>query len=405
MSQKKTASSSFFSAKQIIILTVSVVFAVGVFAFTFSRVNWAALINNLSSSLVEELAAWLFTVLILFSFVKLFYYLPSYWIRFKELKITCSTWEWINFSIICMFIVCITPTSAGCEPYVLYFLKKKGLPTNQASALVFSNGFFTQTILFFLSMPVFIYLLTQLDVIFAIGNSPEGVFINPITAFFLIIGGMSIMLLVLLFYFGLCFSKRTHYYMSRIWNRVKMLLRLDYHTKEETKKTYLQEGKLRWYFISFVKMKKGTIFIITFTLLYNVLQFYCVNLSFMVLNNDLYNQATSWWVVWISADLAVAANSYIPMPGGEGTLQLILMSLIYVFNGEISMLDPSFQALTGLSISLWRSATFYLPTFLSTFGFFAICIFGAIRSKNRKEKNMIKLKVNGKKVSFDNPLI
>jgi hypothetical protein len=50
------------------------------------------------------------------------------------------------------------------------------------------------------------------------------------------------------------FSRKLHYLLSRIFNRTKKLLRLSYHTKEQTYQTYIVEAKLQKEFLLIIKL-------------------------------------------------------------------------------------------------------------------------------------------------------
>jgi hypothetical protein len=49
------------------------------------------------------------------------------------------------------------------------------------------------------------------------------------------------------------FSRNLHYLLSRIFNRLKKLLNLSYHTKEQTYQTYVVEAKMQREFLSILK--------------------------------------------------------------------------------------------------------------------------------------------------------
>jgi hypothetical protein len=56
--------------------------------------------------------------------------------------------------------------------------------------------------------------------------------------------GMAIDLMMFAFYWFSGFSKKFHYLLSRVFNRVKQFFHLQYHTKGETHQKYLIEGVL-----------------------------------------------------------------------------------------------------------------------------------------------------------------
>jgi hypothetical protein len=89
-----------------------------------------------------------------------------------------------------------------------------------------------------LTLPAFIYLTTQFSEIINIeGNL-------GVTVVVLASVGVGIDLFMFVFYIISGFSKKFHYYLSRIFNRTKQFFRLRYHTKGQTHQKYLIEGVL-----------------------------------------------------------------------------------------------------------------------------------------------------------------
>jgi hypothetical protein len=89
-----------------------------------------------------------------------------------------------------------------------------------------------------LTLPAFIYLTTQFsEIIDAKGHS--GVVVIILASV-----GVGIDLFMFIFYIVSGFSKKFHYYLSRIFNRTKQFFRLRYHTKRQTHQKYLVEGVL-----------------------------------------------------------------------------------------------------------------------------------------------------------------
>jgi hypothetical protein len=89
-----------------------------------------------------------------------------------------------------------------------------------------------------ITTPAFIYLITQFNQILAFDNKAGMVVIILASV------GVGIDFLMFIFYIISGFSKKFHYILSRMFNRAKQFLHLQYHTKHETHQKYLIEGVL-----------------------------------------------------------------------------------------------------------------------------------------------------------------
>jgi hypothetical protein len=90
----------------------------------------------------------------------------------------------------------------------------------------------------FITLPAFIYFTTQFGGI--IQTYPaEGT-----TVVILACVGVGIDVLMFAFYIFSGFSKKVHYYLSRIFNRTKQLFHMKYHTKNQTYETYIRKAVL-----------------------------------------------------------------------------------------------------------------------------------------------------------------
>jgi hypothetical protein len=89
-----------------------------------------------------------------------------------------------------------------------------------------------------ITLPAFIYLTTEFNNIIKAEGS-----VGTVVIIFSCVG-VGIDLLMFLFYIVSGFSKKFHYILSRMFNRVKQALHLKYHTKQQTYKTYLIDGVL-----------------------------------------------------------------------------------------------------------------------------------------------------------------
>ena len=74
------------------------------------------------------------------------------------------------------------------------------------------------------------------------------------------------------------------------------------------------------------------------------------------LSGALENISFSDWFNY--TNIAVTANNWIPIPGAEGTLQILIITFI---NGINTNVDNVFKENVNNIIFVWRIFTFYLP--------------------------------------------
>jgi hypothetical protein len=98
---------------------------------------------------------------------------------------------------------------------------------------------------------------------------------------------MSIYVVALFLQFSLGYSRRVHYYLSRAFNRIKKIFRLNYHTKEESKYKYRDNAHIKLLFASYLKNKK-LLFKISFMALFAEIAGYISTLTFFAAANAQY---------------------------------------------------------------------------------------------------------------------
>lgn len=392
---KKPNEAKFLTKKRILLGILFIIISLIIVSLTIIfilDIDFNKFFEQIAIGVTNNPLAWLWlSLLIIFLFYRIYYYSIPFIVRFSRMGIHCKWYEWILFSLLCMFIAGITPTSAGAEPYMLWFCKSKGLKISESTSLIFSNGFIVQFVSCLLALPCFIYFCI---IIPTVASSSSTGWLTIIIVFV----GMFLMVVVNIFYGLLCLSKKAHYYLSRIWNNVKKGLKLPYHTKSQTKKTYLVDQTLKREFLEYIKQYKDTL-LVTFSVVAMYVMLYCCLYfaadlcapSVKLENGNVYGLygeidfLSFFWCV----DLAVSVNGYIPLPGGEGTIQLVLNDLLSATGNFTNVNNEIFEQINvsgfiGNAILLWRCMTFYFPVLLSSLGIIWIGIRIIIHRINKK---------------------
>jgi uncharacterized membrane protein YbhN (UPF0104 family) len=160
------------------------------------------------------------------------------------------------------------------------------------------------------------------------------------TVFIFIFVGMGIDLIILSFLFVFGFSKRIHIFASLIFNKIRKMFKMSHLTKAQIVEKYMKEAVMRQEFVGMLKDFKGSLVI--FATLFGLCfyMYLCIYISMFMLNDDRANYDLSFMHVFSAVNVANTANKFIPLPGGEGGIEMCLIELLKKSNG-ISMHDGS----------------------------------------------------------------
>jgi hypothetical protein len=85
-------------------------------------------------------------------------------------KIKLTFWEEVNFTMTMFFLLMISPSVFLTDPYIAYFLHKKGLDFKKVSSCVIVNEIASQVAVLLLSIPSLIYITINYSNIHASGK-------------------------------------------------------------------------------------------------------------------------------------------------------------------------------------------------------------------------------------------
>lgn len=398
---------NLFSTRNIIILCVLFAVMIGLIIYAalgLLQINFNEMFNTIGKTLSSGgLGGLWLTLLIFFPFIKSFYFSFVYFIRLKEDKIKVSMWEWLFFGGCFLFITSIVPLALGGPMYALFWLKTKGYDTAKATALSMTTGLIGWLMQIIITWPSFIYISTFSG-------------INDIwNVYWLVVLGIILDMVVTACIFAILFTKKINFWLSYVFNTIKKWLKVSYHTKDQIWKKYYKDETLRRHaYYYFVTKWKGTLAIFAINFVYCFSLYGEVYCGFALVATPAEFAQIDFITLFSCTNITITANNFIPLPGGEGTTQLVLTALLSATG--LNLNDDS--STIAYTIMTWRSFTFYLPLVISSIGFGTMIyrhtknfkknkiLFNSSTVNCKKENNVlepIKQKKSVKKSSTDKP--
>ncbi|AGX88865.1 lysylphosphatidylglycerol synthase domain-containing protein [Mycoplasma parvum] len=274
----------------------------------------------------------------------------------KDKKI--SFIEWLKLHSISFLIRSVTPFSIGSEPYIIWWLKKRGIPLRRGASIVSAltiSWFLSQGII---TWPSFIYLNLQGN---WTKNQPD------LKYYWMMVSGLLIDFISTAFVFSISYSKRVHYFFSITKYKFNALFRIP---------NTLTIFDIKWKYLSNKKFKKNfirTFFnIVTFRAIFvftiqNILNYSLFALFSSSINNNWSNFFNNFHIINIST----TSNNFVPTPGSEGSIQFTIdkMNKLFSLNGgsqvENGKTSENSNKLNE-TIFLWRWSQKYQPLLLSS---------------------------------------
>ncbi|MEG1821102.1 MAG: YbhN family protein [Malacoplasma sp.] len=384
----------FFNKKKIINLSIFFCLTIIIIVLTLTlvlNIDVNKLINDIIHGLNINKYQFLFAIfLIMFPFVKSFFTISFFVMSIKKLGIRIRKRDWITFTFTVSLITAITPSSLGSEPYVIYWLNKKIKNVKRASAITLGSNFIAQISSMIVTWPSFIYCMITFNLNLSITE-------NYVVFWFLIIG-ISLDTLVFFGIIVVIYTKKIHYLMAIVFEKMKKILKKPYKSNQTIKEEIIENGDFKKEVVFFLKNWKGTFFSLCCMIFYNVLYYVAMFITMALL---LGPNNVDFWNIFNITNIGVTANNFFPIPGSEGSLQIVLKILLSnVSSINVSILDNS--------IFIWRFST---TQFSSLIGVFLLLVEGlqtlsSIKYKkineNLKEKNKFLILVDNKNDIINN---
>ena len=374
----------FFTKKKIIFISIAfLIFTTFVILMSkfFFDIKFDQIFNTISNSFQENsnFFLWLF-LLFGFPVFNCWWRIWPYHVKLKENNIYVEWYNWLIFCFITFLISSITPFAIGSEPYIIYWMSKKGLTTKEATSIVASVMVFNPFIQVLITWPSF----------FILSASYNDFKADPkwLTSFWLVFFGLMIDLIGTIFWFAISFSKRFHFLINLIINKIKKILKMQYKSKEAIKEEFITNGSFKKKFIKQIKDYKFVTILIIGSLISNFYYYGLLIISFNFIdpNNNL-----NPGLLFNYINVATTANNFTPIPGAEGSLQAIILIFINASaqkqNAGITIDQAQLKNLLDSSVVIWRTFSFYITTVIGAICFF-ILISKETYKKRRKNKRL-----------------
>lgn len=384
--EDKAEGKGFFTKRNVIILIITSLLSIGLVILTLLFIipmDWSQFFGSLNAGLKNQLGWLWLTMLILFIFVNFIYNVFPMWVRLKSLGIKIPAVQYFLFAIAISFFKGVTPSNFIYDPYTIFWLKTQGVSTSRASSIMFSGGLLWQGTELLVHIPSFIIVMTKANTLLAAGQA------GGITLIVLMALGIVIDILGTLFMVLLCFSRRAHYVMSTIFNKIKKALKMKYHTKEEIAEKYKNKAILRNDTISYFKNWKDTAIICVVLISYDLILFFILNASLELvnINHFAYDPVN----VFNATNMAFNANRLNLIPGLAAGLEASLVQMLKALGGITGGSDDDKVEFIKRGIFLWRTFFTYFPCLIGLGGF-GVLTGLQIRSYKKKKGSFISSK-------------
>ncbi|CBZ40774.1 Predicted integral membrane protein [Mycoplasma suis KI3806] len=288
-----------------------------------------------------------------------------------------SALEWLKLHSISFLIRSVTPFSIGSEPYIIWWLKKRGIPLGRGASIVSSltvSWFLAQGII---TWPSFIYLHAQ-------GNWTPNEAEHKY--YWMMLLGLLVDFVSAVFVFSISYSKRVHYFFAMTKYKLNSFLKLgNSQTICDIKWKYINNKKFKKnfkrVFFNVVTFRS----IIVFTI-QNILNYSLFSLISAAMSGNWDNFFNNFHIINIST----TSNNFVPTPGSEGSIQFTINKMTALTstapaNGELLQSNGSPDSLSE-SIFLWRWSQKYQPLLLSSLFLSSYYIYFWIKSRIKQSR-------------------
>lgn len=365
------SSNTFFTPKKIMLISFSFLIFILALAIVFwkMKINIADLFITIDKSYHYNNIASLYIILILlFPLTKALYIFSYVYPQVKSSGVYISKIEYFFLFTKVLVINGITPFSTGSEPYTIYWLTSRGVDIKTANTITVTNGFLVTITEILITIPSFVYISTHYQTLVATSSG--------LVVYWFIVGGLLVNVCVAIFLIIVSFSTKIHFKISMLFNLVLKKLKLPHLNKNEIVIKYMVEESFKKEFKKSFKKKRMVLFVVatyTFMTLYYYNTLY---MSFLVSYpyNNVLGGTYNYFMFFNIANVSLTANAFIPIPGGEGTVQVANAELLKIFVGHEFVNNQ----LINNSISIWRIGTNYIPIawcFILTVGYYLLKLF------------------------------
>ncbi|MGL4951359.1 MAG: lysylphosphatidylglycerol synthase domain-containing protein [Mycoplasma sp.] len=351
MSSEKNQSNIFLTKQRMIIFGVSFLVLIGLVIFSMIsilKLDFGNLNTSISNMIEKDgiTIFYLFLIFAIFPFVRSIQMGVIYFLQLKAMKIHTTFFETFKIALLFILIISITPSAIGGEPFLIYSLRKKGVSLRESSAMVLMNstvGHFAGTLITF---PSFFYILFTTPHLF---ESQSGQLI-----FWFSLVGMIMEVIVMISFLILSFSTKFHYYINLTFNWFLKIMKFKHKTKQEISSEVLEKAEFKNILMKHYKKNFIWVYIFLSTFAYNA-ALYAIMYASIAVVSDISD--IPFYLVFNYTNVATTANNFIPLPGSEGSLQVLLNAMLN-FNSSLS--DQAVKE----GIFIWRTGSSYVTSLI-----------------------------------------
>lgn len=359
----------FLTKRRLIFFGVSFLVFIGLMIFALIgilNIDFISLFKNIGNELGKGNITILFFILVfIFPVIKVVQTAIIYYWFCKNNKISVKFREAIYITLVYMFVLSITPSSLGGEPILIYWFRKKGATMQQAAAMVLINSTMGQAMGMLITWPSYIYLLTMYGSFIGTESGPFIFWFSTV--------GMSMDVIVLIGLIVTSMSSHAHYFFSLIFNWFLKFLKFKYKSADQIKNDLRNKKE---FLIALKKEYRS----------YKIVIYICLSYFFMhaLLYTQMYFSISlvfdygqlNYSDIFNFTNIATTANNFIPLPGSEGSLQILLQAMLN--------LDTNIEKIyINEGIFIWRFSSSYLINMIT----FVILIPATIKFVKKWNKN------------------
>lgn len=378
---------SFVSKRNVILFTcflILTIVLVCVAIFSFLKIDIVSFFKIIGESFVQnKFVGWWISCSLIISLFTIFFKIFPIIIRLKEMNIKVGFFQYFCLSGVMCFLSFISPLPILVDSYVAFWFRQQNISTYKATALSLSNSFLVYIGQILITIPSFIFLCFN----YSIQSLNTDWFIS----FWCVIAGLIVDVIIFIFFVVVLFSKNIHLWMSLLWNYIKKILKIKYHTKAETIQKYKENESFKRYTINQLKKWIGSFSIVLFSianefLIYVIMYFSVVQFTYSPID---------FWPIFNTINVSVTASKFIPTPSGALTIEFFLSAFLNtnasikesIANNTWIINENNEADITSIindSIFTWRIYYSYFPTFIGFFPFMYVVIDSIKRFKSNK---------------------
>lgn len=355
--EKQQPTPKFWSRKNIVFLLIGLIITIIMIVVSVLFVNdidFNEIFNKINHSLktIKLAGLWLF-LLLFFSIFRAFCFSCLAVYDAHKNKIKIAWWKWILYAFSLVFLNAVTPFAVGSEPFSIYFLNKNGYHNiKKVSALLLVCSTFYQVGQVLITIPSFIYINYEL-ISYAVINQQYLPFY-----YYLALAGILVDFAMTAVYFSLGFSRKIHYFIALIINKIKKIMKLKYLNKHQIKQEQQLDSSFKYLYLGYLKNKVIVISALLIGIIYNLFIYMLMYFSFSFLHLD--NQSTVF-DLFNYTNISVTATNFVPIPGSEGSIQYILKQFLVYDPQNIIRSTNNYFSATQIndSIFIWRTFSLY----------------------------------------------